>query len=376
MSCAFYPVTTAFLKRIASFVFIANLAINLFARAKIWQRPDFAGRPPDRCLNQILCRGAHLWMKHLLFWLTTLTLVSCGFLGRDIGNRPVVRVNSTTLSAKEFGELLANQLREYDALTVKNESLVSRTKESLISGFIVQVVSSEYARDHGLIVKKMDLEAEINLVRSSYPDDLSFRKALSDQRLSYEDWKNKVRGSLLQKLVAKKLGESLPDPTPEEIKNFYESNKSLFSVPEKIRITQIVLKSEKDAKMIQDELEKGRKLSELAREYSIAPESAQDGDVGWVERGTLDVFDKAFSLKTDTISTTIRSPYGFHIIQVKGRTLAKQISLEEAKTKIIARLIESRQQIAYSQWLENEIKKAVVFRDDEIIKKIRVETRH
>lgn len=173
-----------------------------------------------------------------------------------------------------------------------------------------------------------------------------------------------------------KLKEEIEGPSTEELKTFYENNKDLFKQPEQIKISQIVLKNENDAKQILEELKSGKKFEDLAQEYSIAPEAFEQGNLGWVEKGTLEVFDKVFDLRKGKRSGILKSPYGYHIIEVHDKRSERLKSFEEVKDIIARRILEKKEQATYSQWLEFEIKNAKVFRDDALIEAIQVETKN
>lgn len=272
--------------------------------------------------------------------------------------------------------MLADRLKVYDALTVKDEKVVSRVKESVINDFIVQKVTEDFAQRNGILVRKEDIEAEVNSIRAFYPDDLTFRKALAEQNLSFQEWSDRLKASLLQKLVVQKLKEGIEEPTTEELKIFYESNKDLFRQPEKVRISQIVLKTENDANQILDELKKGKKLEEMANQYSTTPEAMQNGDLGWIEKGTMEVFDKAFAMRKGQRSGVLKSPYGFHIIEVTDKRSESLAEFDEVKGVILKRIMEKKEQATYSQWLEFEIKNAKIYRDETLVDAIQVETRN
>src|SRR5690606_21486664 len=98
------------------------------------------------------------------------------FKNNSYSTRDVIKVNEASLSAKDFAISLAGRLKVYDALTVKDENVIKRIKEAVINDFIVQKVTEDYAKRNGVLVRKEDFEAEINAVRSVYPDDLTFKK--------------------------------------------------------------------------------------------------------------------------------------------------------------------------------------------------------
>ena len=63
-------------------------------------------------------------------------LLSFGFLSgchwrSDVGNKPVLQVNEHKITAKEFADRLARQLKDFDALSAKDANIVKRAKKYL-----------------------------------------------------------------------------------------------------------------------------------------------------------------------------------------------------------------------------------------------------
>ncbi|MGZ8261771.1 MAG: peptidylprolyl isomerase, partial [Methylotenera sp.] len=96
--------------------------------------------------------------------------------------------------------------------------------------------------------------------------------------------------------------------------------------------------SEKEGKqkmdMIKERLDNGVKFEELARQYSEDGTASNGGDLGWVNPGdTVPQFEKAMNeLKDGQISAPVRSPFGWHVIQVLERR-KQDMSKEAARLK-------------------------------------------
>ena len=115
--------------------------------------------------------------------------------------------------------------------------------------------------------------------------------------------------------------------TENEIRAYYNSHRSDFEEPAKVDLNYILLlknPGDRDMAEIQNtlqslraQLESGSNFQTLSRQYSDDP-GAQDGDLGWVSRGTMvQSFDEtAFALEIGEISEPVKTQFGWHIIRV------------------------------------------------------------
>lgn len=290
-------------------------------------------------------------------------------------NKTVLTINGNEITTEQFAERLATRLKNYDALYVKDEQNLENAKEEAIKTFILEQIAMDYAKKNKIEVSPAELDEKIASIRSLYPDDLAFRRALADQNLPLERWREDLKLTVLQKKIFEKITAGIAAPSEAEMKTYYEENKLQFQFPTRVRLRQVVLEKEDDAKRIYDELNKGVPLSKLARQFSVAPEAKNGGDTGWLDKGTLEVFDQAFRLPVGGRSKILKSPYGYHIYEVLQKEAEGRLSFQEAKAKIRAQLMERKEQKAFSAWLEEQVRKASVQRNDTLIQAIKVSTR-
>jgi peptidyl-prolyl cis-trans isomerase C len=286
----------------------------------------------------------------------------------------VVQVNEHTLSAKDFSNQLARKLKNFDALAAKDPNNVSRAKEDIIRVFILQCLTVDFAKANGISVEDSELEKELNTFRSSYPDDLSFRRVLAEENMSVSEWKEELRQTLLYKKVFKKLSVKIQAPSETEILRHYEDHKSQYKRQERIYLRQIISDDLSKAQSIREELKK-KDFSDLAKKYSVSPEAKNGGLVGWIEKGSVDIFDKAFTLPIGGMSQVLESPYGFHIFKVERRQPGGYAAVSEVKEEIIQALMGKKQQAEFSSWLDQQIRAAKVLKDQNLISAISIETR-
>lgn len=304
-----------------------------------------------------------------------LFLTACNFTQPSLTSKVVLDVDGRQMTAQAFSQELAYRLKDQDALSAKDPKLVTVTKARIAEDFIVQVMTEQWAKDHGVMVKKEELDDQIKAVQKNYPDDLTFQQALAEEGTTFKDWKDRLYNSVLQKRVAKHLIENITPPPDAEMQAYYSQNKGQFTVPETAQVRQILVATESDARMLETELKKGQKMAELAKKFSISPEGPQGGMVGWVEKGLTDVFEPAFRMKSGQRSPVVKSSFGYHIFEVQGRKPARSKPYSDVKDDIKRILMEKKEQSAYLAWLEERVRSSRVFKDQEFIDALKIETK-
>lgn len=311
-----------------------------------------------------------------LFFLLSCDLIlsSCHKSPQSVYQKPVAQVNDVTLSVDEFGKRLGAQLKIYDAIMVKDPATLFRVKDSIIKDFIIAELINIWASQNNISVSKEELDSEVSKIRAGYPNDVAFREALAREGSSFETWQRKLLNTLVQRKLFKFLEKSLPDPTPDEIKAYYDSHKEAFQTREAVKVQQIVVKKRSHAQYLLNLVKKGGDWADLAKRYSIAPEAQSKGITDWIEKGSLNVFDKAFALPVGQLSNVIKSPYGFHIFKVIEKQKSGSIPFDQVKVRIRETLLAAKEQSAFSQWIEGQARAAKIMQDDKLINAITVET--
>ncbi len=293
----------------------------------------------------------------------------------NVSEKVVVKVKEHKMDAKDFADRLARRLKQFDALTAKDPGNLIRIKENVISDFIIDSIIKDFAAQNEIVVTNLEVEAEVSSLREKYPDDLSLRRILSQEGISLDEWSKLIKVQILKTKVFEKIKEEIKTPTNKEIKSYYDKNREEFNRKEAVKLRQIVLSKESDARRIKRELKRGKSFKDLAKRYSIAPEAQNHGETDWIEKGTLEVFDKAFRMRVGSRSDVLKSPYGYHIYKVLKKQKAGKLSFNNSKDKIRALLVAKKEKEVYTNWLEKQVRATRVFRDDKLIEAIQVQTK-
>ncbi|MGB7932762.1 MAG: peptidyl-prolyl cis-trans isomerase [Gammaproteobacteria bacterium] len=131
------------------------------------------------------------------------------------------------------------------------------------------------------------------------------------------------------------------EPTPQELKAWYEANKIRFVVPEARKLQMIVVKTREEAGSLKGKIESGElTIYQAARDHSIAAKARQDlGEVGWVNQGeVVPALDQViFSLGPGEIGGPVETPAGWHLVKVTEVIEAKFTDFSDETTRKQAR---------------------------------------
>ena len=226
---------------------------------------------------------------------------------------------------------------------------VARMRQLILDTLIVQEMLVQAAeRDTMVVVIEEDVQSRaddaLRNVREGFVSELDFQREIRRAGFATADeyrlWLARgIRRQMLQTQLLDMLKQSgtirpIP-PTDVELREVFDRaveqrNQSQIRPP-LVTFRQIVLPPEPsdaalDAARAQAEsvlvrARAGEDFAALAAEFSDDPGSAQQGgDVGWFRRGSRMAreFERAaFMLRPGQISNLVRTPFGFHIIQVR-----------------------------------------------------------
>jgi parvulin-like peptidyl-prolyl isomerase len=102
-----------------------------------------------------------------------------------------------------------------------------------------------------------------------------------------------------------------------------------------------------------------------ARQYSLSPDAAKGGDLGFFSRNEkITAFNQAFGLAVGEISKPIQSRYGIHLLKVVEKQPAKKLNYNEAKNDIVKALKRLKEVKVYKEWVTKLLKDGEIYRNE------------
>lgn len=291
-----------------------------------------------------------------------LTLVLCASLLLTLAGcsgGAFIRVNGRAISKEAFQrevEVRLEATRKKNPRELQGErgkKLVEETKRQVATDLIRDVLMEQQAKELDVPIPTDSAREQIEKEKREKGYD-DFVKSLKEQGLTEEGYREEIERKLLVEKLGKEVTGGL-SVTPEEVEDFYLTNKKLFGTGETVHVAHILLETEGEAKEVEARLKRGEDFSALAKTFSKDDATGPNGgDLGWIEKGTMEpaVEDAAFSLPSGGVSGVVGASDGHHLIKVLERKPEYVPPFEEVKEEVEKALLTRKKEEAFADWLK------------------------
>ena len=240
-------------------------------------------------------------------------------------------LGAVTLSAKDYATIGDKKITDKE---------INQVLRMIPNGAMIQQYGG---------IDKLDPQKKKQIIDIAVENILIAKKAFSEKIDQSDEYKTQmayIKDSLATSIYTKKIidGVKVDD---KEVKEFYDKNKDKYSEKEdKLKARHILVKDEKDAKEIIDELKKAKdieeKFIELAKKKSTGPSGVNGGELGWFTYKTMvPPFSKAaFALKKGEFTKKpVKTQFGYHVIYVEDKLKKGSVkSFDKVKAELKSQL--------------------------------------
>lgn len=219
-----------------------------------------------------------------------------------------------------------------------------------LTQLVQQDLIDQYAKNNKVDVSQAEIDAKEKDIKSKYPPG-QFDQILKQQGLTEQD----VQQILRQQIVLEKAVAPQVHVTDADVKAFFDKNHAQYDKPEQVHARHILVADLKTANEVEAKLKGGAKFEDLAKQYSTDPSSKdKGGDLGYFGRGQMvpQFQDAAFGAKVGTITAPVKSPFGYHIIQVLDKKPAQKATFAAVKDQIRQQLVQQQEAQAVPAFLQ------------------------
>ena len=262
-------------------------------------------------------------------------------------------------------EPVERQLRETyfdDTLPGKIESAYASTLDSLIER---ELILSHFAGQKQFTLPDTVIDGRIDeIVRNKFNNNrVELRKALDREGLTFEEWRNNYKNSLIVALLREKEVDSKVAISPRAVRDAYEKAGDKYRVPEQLEVRAIVINRGgteeetalklKQAEDIRRRLMGGESFEELAKHASEDQKAASGGYWGWIDPDSrrAEIAAALKSLPVGDISPVVSVGDELYILKVEGRKNASVVPFETVQESVRSELYKNETRRLYDAWI-------------------------
>ncbi len=224
-------------------------------------------------------------------------------------------------------------------------------KQALEATVRTHLLRAEAAR-LGVTVAASQVEARLSQVAASLGGTAALQQSLLAVGLTLADYRLELHDGLIsEQLGARKFPGAVPSSA--QILAFYRAHLGELTTPAAVKLAEIVVKTQGLGQAVVNRLHKGYPFAEVARAYSMNPESDSGGVIGWVTTSSLPptLSHALAKARKGVIVGPVQAAGGWHVLKLLGRRAASVQPLSSARPAIVAQLSSQRRAALLEAWL-------------------------
>lgn len=270
-----------------------------------------------------------------------ITALMAASLAACSGGGSVATVNGESVSKTDFDNKLES----------------SPVAKGVLSQMAQAILLNQYAKDNNIQVTDAEVDKKLGDLKAQY--GAQFDQLVKQRGMTENDVRDQLR---LQLIVDKAVGKDIK-VSDSDVHKFFVKNHAAFDKPAMVHARHILVPDLKTAQMVEQKLKSGGKFEDLAKQYSIDPGSKdKGGDLGSFRQGQMvPSFEKAaFSQPLHQVGPPVKSPFGYHIIEVLERTPGQKATEASAHNQIVDQLKQQQEAPLVQPFLQSLVSKAKI----------------
>lgn len=228
---------------------------------------------------------------------------------------------------QERMELVRGQIAER-GLRVPPENVL---RDQVMERLVLDTIQLQLAQRGGLQIDEQTLNATLNrIARQNGMEINQFRRAIEADGMSFDAFREQIRQEMLISQVRQQQVGQRIRVSQQEIDNYLASPEALEEEGREFRVGHILISvpdnptpeqvaaSQVKAQELLERIRGGEDFQELAISASAGDQAFSGGDLGWRSALALPSLfaDQVVTLQVGETAGPIRSPSGFHLIQL------------------------------------------------------------
>jgi peptidyl-prolyl cis-trans isomerase SurA len=267
-------------------------------------------------------------------------------------DRVVAIVNREVITASE----LARRQKQFE-LNLRRQGIALPSpavlREQVLDRMINDRALLQLARESGIRVDDQMLDRSITRIADQNGMNVAgLRNQLESEGISFASFRQDIREEIMLTRLREREVDNRLQISDSEVDTFLAAQGQSIQRVEEWKVAQILVRvsenptkeelaaAQEKLKRVEDALRGPRTFAAVAKELSDAPDRDQGGSLGWRTRDRLPALflDAVANLKPGETAKAVRSPNGFHVLQLEDKRSAlrtQEVAVHRARHILI-----------------------------------------
>lgn len=241
-------------------------------------------------------------------------------------------------------------------------------RKAALKELVDEALLEDRARDLDLVATDAEVEEQVKRLKeqNKVASEEEFVRALAASGLTPGKLREQLkRTSTIQRVVGREVNSRV-DLSDDALRLAYERGKETWAVPEKVRVSEVLVNAgpgaEAKAREAASLVKGGARFEDVVVRFSDGPTRSKGGDMGTFGRGELAAAldAAAFSLPVGGVSDPIETKSGWHVLKVVEKVPSGYRPFSEVKGDILRREQETQFQKKLSEYVEKLKGEAII----------------
>lgn len=287
----------------------------------------------------------------------------------EVVDRIVAIVNDDIITLSELNRSLqpyAERIRASGYSPEKERKMLFSVREDILNQLIDKKLSDQEIKRCEIVISEEEIDSTIERIKeANFYTDEDLRKALADQGLTMEEYRQQLKEQLLRtKLVNYEIKSKIVI-TREDIKSYYENHKDEYKGEEKYHLWNIIMRApllgdesqrtkiKTKMESILTKLKEGQPFESLANSYSESSSDVWGGDLGLFRPDELSpqIREALKMLKPGEFTSVISTDQGYQIFYISEIVRTPEKTLDEVSSEIEEKLFFEKVNEKFDSWI-------------------------
>ena len=243
-------------------------------------------------------------------------------------------------------ELTRQQLAQRGVGMPNRETLIRQVMERIV----LERIQLQEAQRVGIDIDELTLNQTMeNIAAENGLTLFQLRDALQNEGIDFNSFRQQIRDELTIAQLRRRQVDNRLRIGDQEIDDLIAAESGAIDRGVRYRLNQILValpqgadsatiaNAQRKAQELRERASAGENFADLAIQHSDAPDALEGGDLGWRNSGDLPALfaRTAVLMRPGEVSEVLRSPSGFHILQLVDREGGQQVQVAQTRARHI-----------------------------------------